>query len=392
MVIVYDAAVRADRHIYAGFQVIFIARRGNLDQRGRLTAADALLLAGNADRAAADADLDKVRARVREEAEAFPIDDVARADLDRVAIILAHPRERTALPLGKALGGIDAQHIRAGLDQSGYALGIIAGINARAHNIALMLVKQFERICLVAVIVLAEHQINKMLLLIHQRERIKLMIPYDIVGDLERGVRRRGNQLFKRGHELGHLHVGFHTGNAVIAAGDDAEQSAGSRAVVRDRNGGVAGPRFQVEDIRQRLIRLDVGIGYDKAGLVAFDAGHHRGLALDGLRAVNKGNAALLRKRDRHAVVRNRLHDGRNHRDVRIQGGLLSFSELDDRGAEADVRWNTFRGRITGYEQVFVERVRRLAKIIRHTFSSPFSFLFFQIVYCFLLYPFYQVK
>ena len=62
-----------------------------------------------------------------------------------------------------------------------------------------MLVKQLKRICLVAVIVLAEHQINKMLLLIHQRERIELMIPDDIVGDLERGVRRRGNQLFQTG-------------------------------------------------------------------------------------------------------------------------------------------------------------------------------------------------
>ena len=81
-------------------------------------------------------------------------------------------------------------------------------------------------------------------------------------------------------------------------------------------------------------VRADVGIADDKARLIALDAGDHRGLALDGLRAVDKGNAALLGQGDGHLVVGNRLHDGGDQRDVRMdRAGLLALAELDDRGA-----------------------------------------------------------
>src|SRR5699024_169714 len=99
-----------DRDVNTGLEEILVARRSDLDQRGRLAAANALLLTGDADRAAADADLDKVRARVSEEAEALAVNHVARADPDAVAVVLANPRKRAALPLGKALGRVDAQH------------------------------------------------------------------------------------------------------------------------------------------------------------------------------------------------------------------------------------------------------------------------------------------
>ena len=70
--------------------VVFVARRGDLDQRAGLAAADALGLARDADGAAADADLDKIRARLGQEHEAVAIDHVARADLDTVAVALAN--------------------------------------------------------------------------------------------------------------------------------------------------------------------------------------------------------------------------------------------------------------------------------------------------------------
>ena len=67
VVVVNDTAVRADRNIDAGLLEILVTGGCNLDQSRSLTAADALLLTGDADGAAADADLDEVRARLGEE-------------------------------------------------------------------------------------------------------------------------------------------------------------------------------------------------------------------------------------------------------------------------------------------------------------------------------------
>ena len=87
MVVIDDAAVRADRHIDTGGAVIFIAGGADLDESRSLTAADSLCLAGNADGAAADTDLDEIRARLGEEQEAVAVNDIARADLDGIAVL-----------------------------------------------------------------------------------------------------------------------------------------------------------------------------------------------------------------------------------------------------------------------------------------------------------------
>ncbi len=99
MVIVDDTAVGADRDVDARLLEILIALAADVDERRRLAAADALRLARDADRAAADADFDEVRTRLREEAEALGIDDIARTDLDVLTEMLVDVAERDALPL-----------------------------------------------------------------------------------------------------------------------------------------------------------------------------------------------------------------------------------------------------------------------------------------------------
>ena len=56
-------------------------------------------------------DLDEIRARLGEEQEAVAVDDIARADLDGIAVLLAHPGDGLLLPAGVALRRVDAQHI-----------------------------------------------------------------------------------------------------------------------------------------------------------------------------------------------------------------------------------------------------------------------------------------
>ena len=130
VVILHDAAVGADGDVDAGLLVVLVAGLGDLNDRRSLTASDALSLAGDADGAAADADLDEVCAGLGQEQEALAVNDVACADLHLVAVVLTDPGDGAGLPLAEALGGVDAEHIHTGLYQRGHALGEVAGVDA----------------------------------------------------------------------------------------------------------------------------------------------------------------------------------------------------------------------------------------------------------------------
>ena len=172
MVVVDDAAVRADRDIDAGLFKVLVPRLADLDQRGRLAAADALLFAGDADRAAADADLDEVSAAFGEEEEAVPVDDVAGADLDRIAIVGADPFQRPLLPLGVPLGGVDAEDVRARLDQRGDPLFVVAGVDAGPDDIPLVGVEQLEGVGFMGIVVLAEGEVFEVAFRVDQRQGV----------------------------------------------------------------------------------------------------------------------------------------------------------------------------------------------------------------------------
>ncbi len=102
VMVVHDAAVGADGDVDARLLEVLVAGLRHLDGGRGLAAADALLLARDADGAAADADLDEVGARVGQEAEALGVHHVARAHLHGVAVMLANPFQRELLPVGVA--------------------------------------------------------------------------------------------------------------------------------------------------------------------------------------------------------------------------------------------------------------------------------------------------
>ena len=237
MVVMNKAAIRADGDVNAGSLIIIVARCRNLDECGRLTAADALGLARYADRAAADADLNKVRAGLGEEEEAVCVNNVACADLYAVAVFFADEVDGLFLPAGEALGGVDAQNIRACLDQRRNSLGVVAAVYACADNIALVIVEDLVGIVLVLGVVLAENEVKQSACGVNYGQGIELVIPDNIVCFLERGALGSGDELFKRSHELGNACGKLHAGNAVIAAGDDTEKLAGSGSVLGDGHG-----------------------------------------------------------------------------------------------------------------------------------------------------------
>lgn len=114
------------------------------------------------------------------------------------------------------------------------------------------------------------------------------MLPDDVVCFLQRRLRWRGDELFQRRHERADLLAAVHAGDAVIAARNDAEQAAVRRAVIRDGDGRIAVLRLERQNVRQCAVRRQVGRRDDKARLVVLDAGDHRRLGFNGLRAINK--------------------------------------------------------------------------------------------------------
>ena len=258
MIVVHDAAVGADGDIHAGLAEVFVARGAHLNERGGLAAADTLRFARDADGAAADADFDKVRAALSEEAEAVAVDDIARADFDGIAVVRAHVVDDLLLPDGVSLGRVDAQHIRAGLHERGDALGIVAGVDARADEVSLLVILKRKGVLLVLGVVLAEDEVEQVVVFIHDGQRVELVLPDDVVSLLERGRRRSGDELFARSHELAHLQISAHAAHAVVAARHDAEELAVGRCVLGDGDGREAVFLLEGQHVGQRVLACQV--------------------------------------------------------------------------------------------------------------------------------------
>ena len=273
--------------------------------------------------------------------------------------MLVDVAERNALPLGEAFRRIDAEDVRASLEQCRDALGVVARIDARANDIAFVAVNELVLVVLVVRVVLAEDHVTQALVLVDERQHVELLVPDDVVGHRERRRVRIGiDELVKRRHEVASLFVEAHAREAIVAARDDADEFAGRRAVFRDSHRGMARLFEQFEDFAERRLWRDVRIARDEAGLVVLDARDHGSLFLDGLGAIDEGDAALFRERDGHGVVRNGLHDGGNHRDVHGNLRLFALLELHEWRLQRDVRRNALVRGIARDEEILAKRMR----------------------------------
>ena len=374
MVVLHDAAVGADGDIDAGLLKVLVPLRSHVDDRSGLTAADALGLPGDADGAAADTDLHEVGAAVGQEAEALAVHHVAGAHLHGVAIAAANPVQGALLPLGIALGGIDHQHIHAGLYQSGHPLLIVPGVDAGAHHIALLGVQQLQGVALVGVIVLAEHEGHQMTVCRDDGQRVELVVPDDVVGAFQAGALRGGDDLLHRRHEGLHPGGGVHAADPVIPAGHKAQQLAGAGAVVGDSHGGVAGALFQRQHVCQGVANAQVGIAGDEAGLVIFHLAHHLRLLLNGLGDIDEGDAALPGQGDAHVLAGDGLHDGGDHGDVHGQGAGLTLAVADHRRLQRDVGGDALGRGVAGDQQIFTEGAGGFLEKICHSVTSFLRF------------------
>ena len=205
------------------------------------------------------------------------------------------------------------------------------------------------------VIVLAEHEAHQVSVRGDDGQGVELMVPDDVVGGLQAGALRRGDQLVRRGHEVPDRRGRVHAADPVIPAGDQAQQLAGAGAVVGDRHGGVAGPFLQGQHVCQGVAGAEVGVAGDEARLVVLHLPHHLRLLFDGLGDVDEGDAALFCQGDAHLLPGHRLHDGGDHGHVHGEGRLLAPAGFHHRGLEGDVGGDALRGGVAGHQQVLAE-------------------------------------
>ena len=200
------------------------------------------------------------------------------------------------------------------------------------------------------------------------------MIPDDVVGLLQGGALGSGDELIEGSHELGDLGGGIHTAHAVVAAGDDAQELAVGGTVVSNGHGVVTQLLLESHHVGHGHVGGQVGIAHHEACLVSLGAAHHSGLVLDGLGAVNEGYAALGGQSHGQTVTRDRLHDGGDHGDVHLNGGLLTCAlvVLDQRGLQGDVGGNALGGGVPGDEQVLVKGMGGLVDKLGHVFVLLF--------------------
>ena len=178
-----------------------------------------------------------------------------------------------------------------------------------------------------AVVVLAEDDAHEVVVVVDDGQGVELVVPDDVVGNLEANVLVAHDELLTRGHELGDLLLVVIAAGAVVTAGDDTQELALGGAVVGDRHSGVAGLLLELDDLLHGHVGGQRGIGLNEASLVILDGLDHGGLGLGGLRTVDEGQAALGSERDTHVDARDGLHDGGNHGDVQGDCRLLTALE-----------------------------------------------------------------
>ena len=217
-----------------------------------------------------------------------------------------------------------------------------------------------------SLIVLAENERHQIPLFGDNGQSVQLIVPNNVVGFLQGGTFRCGDQLLRRSHKVLYLSGGLHAADTVITTSHQTQQLTGTGSVIGDRHGSVTGTLLHVQHIGQSILQTQVRVTDHKTRLIIFDLTDHLGLFLNGLRNKDKCNTALLGQTDTHLFAGNGLHHSGNHRNIHGQGAFLTLLILDHRGLQRNIGRNTLGRGVTGHQQVLAKGMRRFRKIICH--------------------------
>ena len=114
---------------------------------------------------------------------------------------------------------------------------------------------------------------------------------------------------------------------------------------------------LQGKNVSQSGIGSQVGIAYYESGLICLYLADHLYLLFDRLRYEYEGHSAFLGQCYGHIVIRNCLHDCRDHRNIQHDWGLFSLSELDKRSSKRHVRGYALFCSKSWYKKILSKRM-----------------------------------
>ena len=286
------AAVGDDGHAVLG------GHPGGVVDGGDLGHADAGLHAGGAEGAGADAHLHAVGARLDEGAGALGGGHITGDQL-HVGVEGLDALDGLQHVLGVAVGGVQAQHVHAGLHQGGHPVQHVGGgADGGAHQQAALLVTGGVGVHLGLLDVLDGDEALQTEVLVHDGQLLDLVLAEDLLGLGQGGALGGGDQVFLGHHVVDELvHVGL---ELHVADGHAGDAELGHQLVRLGQ--GVAGSQPE-------------GVGDDPV-LGALHHVHLFGLLADRHIFMDDANAALPGDGDGHAVLGDGIHGGADQGDI----------------------------------------------------------------------------
>ena len=302
---VADAAVGDQRNAAAGERL-----RDGVD-RHHLRHADAGDDPRRADRARADADLDRVGAGLDEVERGLAGGDVAADDVDvgKVALDPAHALDDAG---AVAVRGVDDDDVDAGADeQLGALLGAVADADRGADAKLAVRVARGVREARLLGDVLDRHQAAQLEGVVDDQDALELLAVHQRLALGERRAFADADEALARRHDL--LHRRVEAGlEAQVAIGDDADDDL----ALQHRKAGDAVRLGEAHHFAHRHLGRDRDRIAQHARLVALDARHLGGLLLRRQVLVDDADAAFLRQGDRQARLGDGVHRRRDERQV----------------------------------------------------------------------------
>ena len=197
-------------------------------------------------------------------------------------------------------------------------------------------------------IVFTEYHVQQTAIIVNDGQSVQLLFPNDVVSLLQSGVLASYDHLVNGGHEIANLGSAVHAAGTIVTAGNNALQLAVYSAVAGYSHGGVTGALLQSQDISQGAVRTNVRIAANKACTMSLNTSNHSCLILNGLGAIDEGNAALFGQSNCQLFAGNSLHDCGNHGDIHGDSRFFAFFEFYERSAQIYIGGNAFFRGITG--------------------------------------------
>ena len=301
---VLDAAVGND-----GYAVL-VGFLGTVADSRQLGHADTGHHTGGANAAGADAYLDAACARLNQVVGGGRGGYVARNQRN-IRIGGANFPHLIQHSLAVAMGRVNAQHVHLGLYQGFHTQHAVRrNANGRAAQQAAVLVLGGIGIFAALFNILNGNQAAQLILVVHNGQLFNAVGGQQLLGLLQRGAHRRGNQVFA-GHNLldASRRIRF---KPQIAVGQDAHQ------LFAQGNGHAADAVFG-----HQLFRFANGVRGgkeerigDNAVLAALDLVHLNGLFLNGHVFVDDSQTAFTGNGNGHARVGYRIHGGAKHGNI----------------------------------------------------------------------------